>query len=178
MAAETIPTNGDQAAEASAVGLPQLDLSTWTSQIFWLVITFAILYFALSRFILPNLRDTLANRSDRIADDLDSASRMKLEAEEAGKAYEQSLRDARAKASNVAESTRQSLDAEIQAELDAADADAERESEIAEKRIREIKTSALSNIDAVAADVAGTLVSELTGKTVTKAALTAALNKA
>ena len=52
------------------------------------------------------------------------------------------------------------------------------ESEIAEKRIREIKTSALSNIDAVAADVAGTLVSELTGKTVTKAALTAALNKA
>jgi F-type H+-transporting ATPase subunit b len=178
MAAETIPHGSDHAADASAVGLPQLDLSTWTSQIFWLALTFAVLYFALSRFILPNLRDTLANRSDRIADDLDSASRMKLEAEEAGKAYEQSLRDARAKATNVAESTRQSLDAEIQTELDAADADAERESEIAEARIREIKTAALSNIDSVAADVAGTLVSELTGKTVTKAALTAALNKA
>lgn len=178
MAAETIYNDGETAAEASAVGLPQLDLSTWTSQIFWLALTFAVLYFALSRFILPNLRNTLANRSDRVADDLDSASRMKVEAEEAEKAYEQSLRDARAKASNVAESTRQSLDAEIQAELDAADADAEREADIAEARIREIKTAALSNIDAVASDVAGTLVSELAGKTVTKAVLTAALNKA
>lgn len=178
MAAETIYSDGEAAAEASSVGLPQLDLSTWTSQIFWLALTFGVLYFALSRFILPNLRNTLANRSDRIADDLDSATRMKVEAEDAGKAYEQSLRAARAKAANVAESTRQSLDAEIQAELDAADADAEREGEIADSRIREIKTAALSNIDAVAADVAGTLVSELTGKTVNQAALTAVLNKA
>lgn len=178
MAAETIYSDGEAAVEASSVGLPQLDLSTWTSQIFWLVLTFGVLYFALSRFILPNLRNTLASRSDRIADDLDSATRMKVEAEDAGKAYEQSLKTARAKASNVAESTRQSLDAEIQLELDAADADAERESDIAEAHIREIKTKALSNIDAVAADVATVLISELTGKTMTKAAMTAVLNKA
>lgn len=177
MAAETTHTDGEHAAEAVS-GLPQLDISTWTSQIFWLVLTFAVLYFALSRFILPNLRDTIGNRTDRIADDLDSASRMKLEAEEAEKAYEQSLRDARAKASNVAESTRQSLDAEIQSELDAADAKADRKSELAETRIREIKMAAIANIDAVAADVAGTLVTELTGKTMTDAALRAAVKKA
>ncbi len=177
MAAETTYIDGEHAAEATS-GLPQLDISTWTSQIFWLVLTFAVLYFALSRFILPNLRDTIGNRTDRIADDLDSASRMKLEAEEAEKAYEQSLRDARAKASNVAESTRQSLDAEIQTELDAADAEADRESQLAETRIREIKQAALSNIDAVASDVAGALVTKLTGKTVTDAALKAAVKKA
>jgi len=177
MAAETTYIDGEHAAEAAS-GLPQLDISTWTSQIFWLVLTFAVLYFALSRFILPNLRDTIGNRTDRIADDLDSASRMKLEAKEAEKAYEQSLRDARAKASNVAESTRQSLDAEIQTELDAADAEADRESQLAETRIREIKQTALSNIDAVASDVAGALVTKLTGKTVTDAALKAAVKKA
>jgi len=177
MAAETTYNDGEQAADAAS-GLPQLDISTWTSQIFWLVLTFAVLYFALSRFILPNLRDTIGNRTDRIADDLDSASRMKLEAEEAEKAYEQSLRDARAKASNVAESTRQSLDAEIQTELDAADAEADRESQLAETRIREIKQAALSNIDAVASDVAGALITKLTGKTVTDAALKAAVKKA
>ena len=177
MAAETTHTDGEQAAEAVS-GLPQLDISTWTSQIFWLVLTFAVLYFALSRFILPNLRDTIGNRTDRIADDLDSASRMKLEAEEAEKAYEQLLRDARAKASNVAESTRQSLDAEIQSELDAADAEADRESELAETRIREIKMAAIANIDAVVADVSGALVTALTGKTMTDAALRAAVKKA
>lgn len=175
MAAET---TYDDAAEAASGGLPQFDVSTWGSQIFWLFLTFTVLYFALSRFILPKLRDTIANRSDRIADDLDSASRMKLEAEEAEKAYETSLRDARAKALNVAESTRQSVDAEIQRELDAADAEAERESEVAEARIRDIKNAALANIDAVAADVAQTLIAELTGKTVSDSAVRAAIGKA
>lgn len=177
MAAETTYSDAGAAAEAAG-GLPQLDISTWVGQIFWLAVTFAVLYFALAQFILPRLRDTIANRSDRIADDLDSASRMKLEAEEAEKAYEQSLRDARAKASNVAESTRQSLDAEIKAELDAADEQAARDSEAAEARIREIKTAALANIDAVAADVTEALVSELTGNSVSKAKITAALKKA
>lgn len=168
----------DNVAAAETAGMPQLDPSSWGSQIFWLFLTFAVLYFALSRFILPKLRDTIANRSDRIADDLDSATRMKQEAEEAEKAYETSLRDARAKALNVAESTRQSLDAEIKAELDAADAEADRESEAADARIREIKEAALSNIDAVAAEVAGTLVKELTGKSVSDTALKAAIGKA
>lgn len=175
MAAETVY---DDTAQAASGGMPQLDLSTWTSQIFWLVLTFAVLYFALSRFILPGLRDTIGTRTDRIADDLDSATRMKQEAEEAEKAYETSLRDARAKAMNVAESTRQSLDAEIRTELDAADAEADRGAQLAETRIREIKTAALSNIDAVAAEVAGAVVSELTGKSVSDAKLRVALGKA
>ncbi len=166
-----------EGADAASGGLPQLDVSTWGSQIFWLALTFAVLYFALSRFILPNLRDTIANRSDRIADDLDAASRMQREAEEAEKAYEAALKDARAKASNVAETTRQSLDAEIQKELDAADAESEAQALVAEGRIRDIKTAALSNIDNVASDVAGTLVRELTGKSVTDAKIRAALAK-
>ena len=176
MAAET--SYDVDAADAAAGGLPQLDVSTWASQIFWLAVTFAVLYFALSRFILPALRDTIANRSDRIADDLDSASRMQREAEEAEKAYEQALRDARAKASNVAESTRKSVDDEIAAELAAADAEAEAQAGLAEGRIRDIKAAALSNIDSVAADVAGTLVKELTGKSVTAATVNAAVGKA
>ena len=60
----------------------------------------------------------------------------------------------------------------------AADEQAARDSEAAEARIREIKTAALANIDAVAADVTEALVSELTGKSVTKAKITAALKKA
>ncbi|MGB3454881.1 MAG: F0F1 ATP synthase subunit B' [Litorimonas sp.] len=177
MAAETTYTDAELAAEAAS-GLPQLDTSSWVGQIFWLFLTFAVLYFVLSRFILPRLRDTIANRSDRIADDLDGATRMKQEAEEAEKAHQQALRDARAKASNVAESTRQSLDAEIKTELDAADVEAERQSDAAEARIREIKTAALANIDAVATDVAGTLIIELTGKTVPDAKIASALKEA
>lgn len=175
MAAET---SYDSAAEAASGGLPQFDVSTWGSQIFWLALTFAVLYLALSRFILPNLRNTLATRSDRIADDLDSASRMQREAEEAEKAYETSLRDARAKAANLAESTRQSVDNEIKAELDAADAEAEAQASVAEARIRDIKTAALANIDAIAADVTQSVLSDITGKSVSDALVASAVQKA
>ena len=168
----------ENAAEAAAQGgLPQFDTSTWASQIFWLAVTFAILYFALSRFILPSLRDTIATRSDRVADDLDTATRMQREAEEAEKNYETALRDARAKANNVAEATRKSVDDEIASELAAADAEADQQAEIAEGRIREIKAGALANLDSVAADVAQTVVGQLTGKSVTAAAARQAVQK-
>ena len=168
---------GNEAAAASS-GMPQFDLSTWGSQIFWLVVTFGILYLALSRFILPNLRTSLATRSDRIADDLDSASRMQREAEEAEKAFQASLRDARAKAANLAESTRQSVDAEINAELDEADAAADAQARAAEERIRDIKSAALANIDAVAIDVTKAVIKDVTGKSVTDAVVKTAVQKA
>jgi len=151
------------AVEAS-VGLPQLDFSTWSSQIFWLFLTFGLLYVVLARFILPVIGRTLSDRSDRIADDLNAATAMQREAEEAEASYEKALKDARAKAHNVAETTRASVDAEMAAEIAEADKEAERASAVAEDRIRDIRTAALKNIDTVAKDVAADVFSKLSGK--------------
>ena len=101
---------------------------------------------------------------------------MQREAEEAEKAYTRSLADARAKAMNVAETTKQSVDAEIQTELAAADAVADEAAEAAETRIRQVRTEALGNIETVAAEAAQAAVAALTGKTVTLAAVKSALN--
>ena len=174
MAAETDKTYG-AAEQAASGGLPQLDLSTWFNQIFWLVIVFGALYFLLSMFILPRLRMGISDREDRISDDLDQASNMQREAEEAEKAYNNALADARAKAMNVAETTKQSIDAEIAKEIEAADETMDRQANLAEANIRKIKTKALSNIESIAADAAVDVVSSLTGKTPTAAAVRAAM---
>lgn len=174
MAAETDTTHGT-AEQAASGGLPQLDLSTWFNQIFWLVLVFAALYFLLATFILPRLREGISDREDRISDDLDQASNMQREAEEAEKAYNRSLADARAKAMNVAETTKQSIDVEIAKEIEAADANMDRQAEIAEANIRKIKTKALSNIESIAGDTAIEVVSTLTGKAPTAAAVRAAM---
>jgi len=173
MAAED--TTYDSAGQAASAGLPQLDPSTWVNQIFWLVIVFAALYFLLSMFILPRLREGISDREDRISDDLDQASHMQREAEEAEKAYNQALSDARAKAMNVAETTKQSVDAEIAKEIEAADASMDRQAEVAEANIRKIKTKALANIESIAAETAVDVVSTLTGKAPTAAAVRAAM---
>lgn len=175
MAAET-ETNYGAAEQAASGGLPQLDTSTWLNQMFWLAIVFAVLYFILAVFILPRLREGISDREDRISDDLDQASNMQREAEEAEKAYNRSLADARAKAMNVAETTKQSVDAEIATEIEAADASMARQAEVAEANIRKIKTQALANIETIAGETAAEVVSTLTGKAPTAAAVRAAMS--
>lgn len=166
MAAEATTPNYEEAASG---GLPQLDISTWTSQIFWLLLTFGILYFILATFILPRLRDGISERSDRISDDLDQAANSQREAAEAENVYVQLLADARAKAMNVAETTRQSVDEEIKLEIEAADADADRQAAIADTRLRDVKASAMKNIETVATDAASDIIEMLTGKAPTAA---------
>jgi len=163
MAAEK-PKSTDGAAypaEAASGGLPQFDLTTWSSQIFWLVVTFGLLYFVLAKFILPRIGEGINERSDRIADDLDAASRMTKEAEQARLSYERVMSDAKAKAHNIAETTRKSVDEEIGREIEAAEIEFASKQAAADKRINDIRTAALAKIDDVARDTTTAIVQKI-----------------
>lgn len=165
------------AAHASSGGLPQLDMSTWPGQIFWLLVTFGILFFFLSRMVLPKIATTIENRRDRIADDLDAAAQNKQEAEEAVAAYEQQLADARAKAHGIVAKNRAKVEAEIATDSQAADAEVEAQQAAAEERISKMREEALTHVKDVAAETASALVEKLTGdapdaKTASKAVQT------
>ena len=62
----------DGAGKASG-GLPQLNITTFPSQIFWLVVTLVVLFLLLSKVALPRIASVLEERADAIADDLDAA---------------------------------------------------------------------------------------------------------
>lgn len=76
-------------------GLPQLDVSTYPSQLFWLLIVFVVMYFIFSMRSLPAVANTIEKRSERINNDLDSAERLKDEVSSVQKSYEDSLTEAR-----------------------------------------------------------------------------------
>lgn len=42
--------------------MPQFDINTYPSQIFWLLLTFGILYFIISNFIIPKAESIIKNR--------------------------------------------------------------------------------------------------------------------
>lgn len=153
-----------------------LDPAFFPSQIFWILVSFIVLYFLLSRVFLPRVGETIEERSSRIADDLDEATRMQREAEEAEKSFNASLADARAKATNIAETTKRSVDEEIGSELAAAEASAQKVTNAADARIRSLRTEALSNIESVGAEAAQAAILALIGKTVTLADVKSALN--
>ena len=60
-----------------AVGMPQLDIGTFSNQIFWLVITLVIIYFVLSRIALPRIASVLSDRQMTISSDIAKAEELK-----------------------------------------------------------------------------------------------------
>ena len=53
--------------------MPQFDISSFTSQIFWLSIVFAFLYFLVSKFIAPKAESILTARNRYIEDNINHA---------------------------------------------------------------------------------------------------------
>ena len=78
-----VASGGTQVAAASTASgpkLPQLDIETYASQIFWLIVTFIVLYFLVAKIAMPRIAEVLEGRQERIEDDLDKAETLKKEA--------------------------------------------------------------------------------------------------
>ncbi|MHA7873698.1 MAG: F0F1 ATP synthase subunit B family protein [Hyphococcus sp.] len=154
-------TAADAAHSEASAGLPQLDPTWWPSQLFWLVLTFGVLYWLMAGRFLPAIGGAIEERRDRIADDLDQAGEFKRQAEEAEAAYNKALADAKAKAQGIAADTRAQMDEEIakmQAETDEA---VDRQIAAAEERIAEMKTAAAVKVQEAAAETARAIVETL-----------------
>jgi len=175
LAASAAPKAAGTGDAAEGGAFPPFDPTFFASQIFWFALSFALLYFILSKIFLPKIAETLEERSSRIADDLDTASVMQRDAEEAEKAYERSLSDARAKAHNVSETTRQAIEAEIATELEAADLETTKLADQAEARIRDVRNAGMEKVESIATDVAQDVVEKMLGKKLTLAAVKKAM---
>lgn len=159
-------------------GMPQLDPTTWASQIFWTALALFLLYRILVKTILPRISGALEDRHNAIADDLDRAAELKQKAEDAENAYTQALADARAGAQSIA--------AEAQAEIDAqlAEASAKADAEIAEKtaesekRIAEVRAEAAGASKEIALDAAKAIVAKLVPGAADDAAIASAVDNA
>jgi len=163
------------AAENGASGLPQLDFTTWPSQIFWLVVAMVVLFQLLNKVALPRVASVLEERADAIADDLDRAEEFKRKASEAEEAYHRALADARAKAQAIANEKRDEIQKEVEAEMAQADAEIAARAEESEVRIREIRESAMESVEEVATETAHALVDRLLPEAAERKALETAV---
>jgi F-type H+-transporting ATPase subunit b len=178
MLSSIILLSAETAEAAEKGGLPQLDASTWPSQLFWLAVTFGLLYWLMSSLFLPRIGAALEERRDRIADDLDKAAESRREAEEAEAAFNQSLADARAKAQAIAADAREEVGAEIaEMQKQAEDGLAEKTA-AAEQRITEMKASAAAKVREAAADTTRAIVEALILETPADAVVSTAVAKA
>ncbi len=149
--------------EASSGGLPQLDVTTYPGQIFWMIVTFVIMHIFFSRKSLPQISKTIEGRTDRIKNDLDTAEKLKDEVEAVQKSYEDSLTGARAEASKLFHD----IEADIKARSDkyAKDFHEKSASQIneLEKAIVDARKKAMDEMSDVAATIAAEAAEKIIG---------------
>ena len=90
-------------------GLPQLDFTTWPTQIFWLVVSFMLAYLLMWRIVVPRIGSVLEERHNRIEDDLRRARQASDDAEQARLAFEDMLASARNDASETTRKATESI---------------------------------------------------------------------
>ncbi len=173
--ATTTETHTEADGSAVKPAFPPLDTKTFPSQIFWLVIFFGSLYLLMSRLVLPRIASILQTRKDRIDGDIARASALKDETEAALNSYNKALADARGNASDIAKSTRDTVNADIADKQHALDLELSAKASAAEAKISKSKAKAMESVSQIASDTASEIVAALTGGKVTKAALAKAL---
>ncbi len=143
--------------------MPQLDVTTFLPQIFWLVITFAALFLIMWKIAVPAIANTLEARQKRMEDNLDKAAQAKKEAEETLAAYEKAMAEARAEAQGIVNEVMKLMSEEAEAREAEMAEELSRKIAASEVEIRKAIDDAMEHVRDVAVEVAGAALKRLTG---------------
>lgn len=159
--------------------MPQLEqINTFASQLFWLVISFVVLFLVMRYAVIPRITKVLEQRRDKISGDLEKAASLKEEAEATLSEYEAAVADGRAKAQAVIRQMTDEMASKAQAEQAKLGEQLAKQIDEAEARIETAKQQALDDIQSVAAEVTQTAAQRLAGLKVDKRSANAAVKAA
>jgi F-type H+-transporting ATPase subunit b len=147
----------------------------FASQLFWLIVSFGLIYFVIGRGMFPKIEATVEQRDRRIAEDLAAAERARAEADSREEAYRARLEANRAEALKVTQAAKDASARSTETQVKAADAELDRKVSAAEAEIRSATQAALADIETVAAEAAQELVAKLSGANVSREQAAAAV---
>jgi F-type H+-transporting ATPase subunit b len=150
----------------------------YASQLFWLVVTFGLIFFGIGLGMLPKIRSTVESRDQRISGDLAEAQRARAEADETEAAWRARMDESRAEAMKLTAAAKQETAREAEIRIKSADAETNTKVEAAEARIRSATEGAMAEIEGVAAEAAQEMVARLAGVTVSRDRAAAAVKEA
>ena len=162
-----------EAFAAESGGMPQLNPEFWVSQIFWLTITFGILYVVLSKLILPKISANLEIRKSQILDNIEAAEKQRKESELKITEYEQIVQNSRNEAKNYFKQARDKLLRDINLKKNTLDNELSEEIKKAETEIKELRDRAPEKINKIAVETSADLLQQLIGADVNSSSISA-----
>jgi F-type H+-transporting ATPase subunit b len=162
-----------EAFAAESGGMPQLNPEFWISQIFWLTLTFGILYIVLSKLILPKISDNLESRKSQILENIEAAEKQRQNSEEKLKEYEEIVSKSKMEAKNIFNQAREKALKDISAKKEVLDKQIDDEIGKAEQEIKELQKGAADKINKIAIETSSELIQKLIGAEVNNSSISA-----
>ena len=158
---------------AESGGMPQLNPEFWISQIFWLIITFGILFIVLTNVILPKISDNLETRKSQILENIETADKQKEESQKKIEEYEKIILDSKLKAKNHFNEAREKILDNINKKRAALEKDLDQEIDGVEKELSDLRNKSGEKINKIAAETSAELIKELIGEEVNSSSIAA-----
>ena len=162
-----------EAFAAESGGMPQLNPEFWISQIFWLVLTFGIMYVVLSKFILPKISNNLESRKSQILENIEAAEKQREDSEAKLKEYDEIILKSKMEAKTIFNQTREKTLKDIGAKKEVLDQQIDDEINKAEKEIEVLRVSAPDKINKIAIETSSELLEKLIGSGVNSSSISA-----
>ena len=159
------------AAESS--GMPQLNPEFWISQIFWLTLSFGILYIVLSKLILPKISANLESRKSLIQENIEAAELQRKDSETKLKDYENIVSKSKIEASNILNEARKKALKDISSKREILDKQIDDEIKKAEQEIDTLKKSAPAKINKIAIETSSELIKKIIGTEINNSSISA-----
>jgi F-type H+-transporting ATPase subunit b len=162
-----------EAFAAESVGMPQLNPEFWISQIFWLILTFGILYLVLSKLILPKISANLESRKSKILENIEAAEKQREDSEKKLKEYENVVSKSKLEAKTIFNQAREKALKDIYAKKQVLDKQIDEETGKAEEEINVLRNIAPEKINKIAIETSSELIQKLIGTEINNSSISA-----
>jgi F-type H+-transporting ATPase subunit b len=158
---------------AESGGMPQLNPEFWISQIFWLTLTFGILYIVLSKLILPKISANLELRKSQIQENIEAAEKQRESSESKLKEYDEIILKSKLEAKDIFKEAREKALKDINSKREVLNKQIDEEINSAEKEIEKLRKSAPEKINKIAIETSTELLKKLIGAEINNSSISA-----
>ena len=147
--------------ETAKPGMPQLDPTYFASQLFWLAVTFVVMYVLMSKWMIPRIAKVIETREGKIATDLAAAQDAKAQAQAAITAYEKDMVAAREAANATINQAQAAISEMVSKEQNTVDAKLVQDVAKAEQQIAAKAAETRESLKPAIAEIAALMVEKV-----------------
>lgn len=157
--------------------MPQLDFYWAASQLFWLSISFGLLYYIMAKVALPRMDSVLQNREDKRMQDLEEADNYQFQAQDIEHRCKKLLEEAHAKAGAMLDEARKEAAKSVDESMARLDKDLDKKLAEAQKSIADSQQKARESMYEIATELSQIVVKDVAGIKVNASAAEKAVSK-